>query len=611
MVGMASGKLFAVVGGTQRKPVKSSGPGRNLVKSVGDIVASNLNDSVGGGYRFDGFMTVDDYIMSYSKDKVVYDEILLYDMAVLDTGNIQGDLVKLKNFIENYSSSTTVVLILAKHDVPDVASVFNSVFTVGKYAVADLRVAGGNKIEYGRLRDLVKRNIDEIRGKFPAVNVRDGVQEVSDEGVSVVMTPSQQSQPSAGTPNLGVSDEDMGNVTGWMSATENGVPADDVPQMEQDMPVVPQQTGPQAGPGAGIPSAPVASNAIPQMQGVPVQQEGYFPQQDMPDVPDVPDAGAYGAPQSNQGYYAQTDVPDVPQEQGQGYYAQDDILAVNDGYSAQSGDVNSKYYIHGEQPNPERAQISLDMFPATLVYPNSRVVVVFSPTSTVASAIVAQKYACYLTNIGYNPFIIDLQSDHAIMGMLADENVNIDANSGMWKIGAQASPFTKYSMAYMSDGGSVDANRLGAPVNEDSFRRAGEAIASRWFETVNGQPLNFIFILVVGIDVMMNFEKMNLYSNGQESWGVFSHIAQAAVYNGQEDPAAYPVFVLASEVSDAALARSFKVLTGTNYVGENVAATYADTGITAWAAVNEGEDYHRFENQPLPAFVYDRVAWYK
>lgn len=230
------------------------------------VAADMLNKA--GSDTYTGFGGIQDYIDSYGHKALVFDKVILLDAAL---GNPQTDLEALFNFLIGYSRRTSVIYIVTSATSQNNIDLFNEISRKSLSAISG--VAGGTfsssmlyavaKIMRGvseagnpaiGLKDL--RNISamspmDARRMYPDVNPQNIETDEGAGDIEYRATPAQEDDPSEGTidqqatpagisPNeggLGVSDDDMHSVTGWMSEEEEDSPAEDDSPVVEDVPV--------------------------------------------------------------------------------------------------------------------------------------------------------------------------------------------------------------------------------------------------------------------------------------------------------------------------------------------------------------------------------------
>lgn len=231
------------------------------------VAADMLNKA--GSDTYTGFGGIQDYIDSYGHKALVFDKVILLDAAL---GDPQTDLEALFNFLIGYSRRTSVIYIvtsatsqnnidlfneISRESLSKISGVAGGTFSSSMlYAVAKIMrgvsEAGNPAIGLKDLRNISAMSPMDARRMYPDVNPRNIE---TDEGVGDIeykATPAQEDDPSEGAidqqttpaginPNeggLGVSDDDMHSVTGWMSEEEEeDSPAEDDSPVVEDVPV--------------------------------------------------------------------------------------------------------------------------------------------------------------------------------------------------------------------------------------------------------------------------------------------------------------------------------------------------------------------------------------
>lgn len=229
-------------------------------------VAANMLNKVGGD-AFVGFGGVQDYIASYGHEAMVFEKVILFDSAL---ENPQTDLGDLFDFLVLHSRQTSVIYIVTDATSQSNIDLFNKISrnSLNKisrvsggttssamlYAIAKIlrgvSEAGNPAIGLKDLRNISAMSPMDARRMYPEINPQnietdEGTDDIEYKGASVQggspseSTASQQNTATGINPgegSLGVSDDDMHSVTGWMSAEEEDSPAEDDVPVEEDSP---------------------------------------------------------------------------------------------------------------------------------------------------------------------------------------------------------------------------------------------------------------------------------------------------------------------------------------------------------------------------------------
>lgn len=233
------------------------------------VAADMLNKA--GSDTYTGFGGVQDYIDSYGHKALVFDKVILLDAALEEP---QTDLENLFKFLIGYSRRTSVIYIVTSATSQNNIDLFNKISreslnaisgVVGGtfsssmlYAVAKIMrgvsEAGNPAIGLKDLRNISAMSPMDARRMYSEVNPQDietdeGTGDIeynatpAQEGSSLESAAGQQntsSAPSGINTNeggLGVSDDDMHSVTGWMNEEEEDSPAEDDSPVVEDVPV--------------------------------------------------------------------------------------------------------------------------------------------------------------------------------------------------------------------------------------------------------------------------------------------------------------------------------------------------------------------------------------
>lgn len=242
------------------------GAGANRDGRPKAVVAADMLNKAGSD-TYTGFAGIQDYVASYGQKALVFDKVIILDSAMK---NPKADLEALFRFLISYSRGTSVIYVVTAATSQNNIDLFNEISRSSLDSISDM--AGGNtsssmlyavaKILRGAseagnpsisLKDL--RNISSMspmdaRRMFPEVNPQNI--EI-DEGTGDIEYKASESSQSGEDANpqstsaginsdeggLGVSDDDMHSVTGWMNEEEEeDSPAeDDMPVVEEDTPV--------------------------------------------------------------------------------------------------------------------------------------------------------------------------------------------------------------------------------------------------------------------------------------------------------------------------------------------------------------------------------------
>lgn len=242
------------------------------------VVAADMLNKAGSD-TYTGFGGIQDYVASYGK-ALVFDKVILLDAALK---NPRTDLSDLFKFLVRSSRRTSVIYIVTAATSQNNIDLFNEIsrssldsisgMSGGNssssmlYAVAKImrgvNEAGNPAISLKDLRNISAMSPMDARRMYPDVNPQnietdDGTGDIdykADESEAIragavgssSASAAGQSSPAGINPDeggLGVSDDDMHSVTGWMneeeeddSPVEDDIPiADDMP-VEDDMPV--------------------------------------------------------------------------------------------------------------------------------------------------------------------------------------------------------------------------------------------------------------------------------------------------------------------------------------------------------------------------------------
>lgn len=498
MAGISQSKNIAVIFGP-----KISSTGVPMA-----VKAAKALKQIRDNNDYTGFKTLDEYINAYN-DAKLFDKVLLFDTAMT---NPQEELPRLYGFLNRYSANTSVIYIVTVSTNEDNIKLFNSLYTVNKYAVVRLQrgvsTQGAPAISTSDLANVSDMSPVDARAKFPKDNVH-SIEVDSDIEEDVpfnASAPVPQQEEEKDTQNgysgaFGMSDDDMHSVTGWMSEEE------------------------------------------PENQSFVSQPSSQT--EDVPDEDDMPDED--------------DDVPSISTELS-------DVADIPKGAPINQEDA----------PDPSRQQIDISGVSCTLIKPTSKILIMFSPTSTESASNVALKLGLHYNNIGKSSCIVDLQSDHQILEAIKDD-VDVSANNGtgMWRLDTN-NPYVDSNISFISGGkGSIIDARAIQLVSQ---------VKTMW--------LGFdVVMLLLSIDVMRLFEE-NIRFDDQ-------------LPPNAPEGILIPQVVMVSQTDTASIGKGIQRLTGDGAVGNNMAYQYANNGILAW----DGKGYDKTHR--MPDFVYDRVQWYK
>lgn len=241
------------------------------------VAADMLNKA--GSDTYTGFGGVQDYIDSYGHKALVFDKVILLDAALREP---QTDLESLFKFLIGYSRRTSVIYIVTSATSQNNIDLFNEISrkslnaisgVVGGtfsssmlYAVAKIMrgvsEAGNPAIGLKDLRNISAMSPMDARRMYSEVNPQnietdEGTGDIEynaapaqedDSSESMVGRQTTSDAPAASVGinpdegGLGVSDDDMHSVTGWMNEEEEDSPAEDGSPVVEDVPVEEEDT---------------------------------------------------------------------------------------------------------------------------------------------------------------------------------------------------------------------------------------------------------------------------------------------------------------------------------------------------------------------------------